>query len=364
MSSNKDYCALKQWEFFNVSNSNFIYASVSEVNKLYKNIMKKPVIDLHCDLLSYLTRPNSSIYNTEDMGCAIPFLKEGNVKLQIMAIFAPVETNSHEFGLKQSEIFKNLNGEENELYRFEKQHVETFATNANIGMLASVESGSAFCDESMTLKEGFANLEKIIENVGSIMYISFTHHAENRFGGGNYSTTGLKNDGKALIDYLHNRNIAIDFSHTSDALAYDILNYISKENITVPIIASHSNYRSVFEHARNLSDDIAKEIIHRKGLIGLNFVRAFVNPEKMEALQEHVAHGIGLGAENAMCYGADYFYTKSNPDKSRIPFYFKEHENAGCYPEINKVLEEEFCAEQTNKISSQNALNFIERLWK
>ena len=42
--------------------------------------MKKPVIDLHCDLLSYLTRSNSSIYNTEDMGCAIPYLKEGNVK--------------------------------------------------------------------------------------------------------------------------------------------------------------------------------------------------------------------------------------------------------------------------------------------
>lgn len=326
--------------------------------------MKKPVIDLHCDLLSYLTRPNSSIYNTEDMGCAVPFLKEGNVKLQIMAIFAPVENNSYEFGLKQSEIFKNLNEEENELYRFGKQHLETFQTNENIGMLASVESGSAFCDESMPLKEGFANLERIIENVGSIMYISFTHHAENRFGGGNYSTAGLKNEGKALIDYLHNRKIAIDFSHTSDALAYDILEYITKENISVPIIASHSNYRPVFDHPRNLPDDIATEIIHRKGLIGLNFVRAFVNPEKVEALEEHVAHGLGLGAENAICYGADYFFTKDNPDKSRIPFYFKEHGNAGCYPEINKVFEKQFGAEKTGKISSQNALEFLKRLWK
>lgn len=298
------------------------------------------------------------------MGCAVPFLKEGNVKLQIMAIFAPVENNSHEFGLKQSEIFKNLNEEENELYRFEKKHLETFQTNENIGMLASVESGSAFCDESMPLKEGFANLERIIDNVGSIMYISFTHHAENRFGGGNYSTVGLKNDGKALIDYLHNRKIAIDFSHTSDALAYDILEYISKENINVPIIASHSNYRPVFDHPRNLPDDIAKEIIQRKGLIGLNFVRAFVNPEKVETLEEHVAHGLGLGAEDTICYGADYFFTKDNPDKSRIPFYFKEHGNAACYPEINEVFEEQFGSEETSKISSQNALNFLERLWK
>ena len=326
--------------------------------------MNQPVIDLHCDLLSYLTRPNSSIYNTDDVGCAVPYLKEGNVKLQIVAIFAPVESNSHEYGLKQSEIFKSLNEEENALYRFEKHHLETFATNENIGMLASVESGSAFCDENISLKEGFRNLEKIIENVGSILYISFTHHAENRFGGGNFSTAGLKNDGKALIDYLHKRNIAIDFSHTSDALAYDILNYISKENISVPIIASHSNYRPVYDHKRNLPDDVATEIIHQKGLIGLNFVRAFVNPEKVNSLQEHVAHGLELGGENTICYGADYFYTKSHPDKSRIPFYFKEHDNAGCYPEINKVLQEQFGAEQMKKISSKNALDFIARLWK
>ncbi|MGA9211611.1 dipeptidase [Kaistella sp.] len=326
--------------------------------------MKNPVIDLHCDLLSYLTQPNSSIYNTSDIGCAIPYLKEGNVKLQVMAIFAPTEKNSHEFGLKQSEIFQDLTTQENELYRFEKQHLETILTNENIGMLASVESGSAFCDENITLKEGFKNLEKIIENVGSILYIGFTHHTENRFGGGNYSKAALKNDGKELIDYLHNKNIAIDFSHTSDALAYDILNYISKENVTVPIMASHSNYRSVFNHPRNLPDDVAKEIIHQKGLIGLNFVRAFVNPEKADALQEHLAHGLKLGGKNAICYGADYFYTKDHPDKSRIPFYFAAHDNAGCYPKINADLEKEFGIEQVGKISNQNALDFIKRLWK
>ncbi|TXF77832.1 peptidase [Chryseobacterium sp.] len=323
--------------------------------------MKEPVIDLHCDLLSYL-RPNSSAYNTDDVGCAIPFLKEGNVKLQVMAIFSPTEAKSHDYGLLQSGIFRKLNEEATELYRFEKQHLGTLAGNEHIGMVASIESGSAFCDEHLSLKEGFSNLERIIENVGSLLYIGFTHHAENRFGGGNFSTAGLKNDGKALIDYLHEKNTAIDFSHTSDALAYDILNYISKENIRVPILASHSNYRSVYGHARNLPDDVAQEIMHQQGLIGLNFVRAFVNPDKEEALQEHVAHSLQLGGENAICYGADYFYTKEMPDKSRIPFYFPAHENAGCYPELNTVLEREFGREQMKKISSRNALDFITRL--
>ncbi len=326
--------------------------------------MNYPVIDLHCDLLSYLTQPNSGIYKTEDIGCAIPHLQDGNVKLQIMAIFAGVEEKSHDFGLQQSEIFQNLDKENNEFYRFEKHHLDTYVTNENIGMLAAVESASAFCDENIDLKEGFKNLEKIIENAGSIMYISFTHHAENRFGGGNFSSAGLKNDGKALIDYLHNRNIALDFSHTSDALAFDILNYISKENINVPIMASHSNYRPVFDHPRNLPDEVAKEIIYQQGLIGINFVRAFVNPEEVNALQEHVAHGLELGGENAVAYGGDYFFTKNHPDKSRIPFYFKEHDNAGRYPEINGLFEENFGSEQTGKISAKNAEIFLKRLWK
>ena len=85
--------------------------------------MNQPVIDLHCDLLSYLTQQNAGIYKTEDIGCALPFLKEGQVKLQIMAIFAAVEATSHQFGFVQSEIFKKLNEEENELYRFEKKHL-------------------------------------------------------------------------------------------------------------------------------------------------------------------------------------------------------------------------------------------------
>ncbi|WP_027377944.1 dipeptidase [Kaistella palustris] len=325
--------------------------------------MKTAVIDLHCDLLSYLTQPNSGIYKTEDIGCAVPFLMKGNVKLQIMAIFAPVTDDSHEFGLQQSEIFRQLDHQENELYRFGKQDLNTFGTAEKIGMLAAIESGSAFCTETIPLKQGFENLERIIGNVGNILYMSFTHHAENRFGGGNFSTAGLKNDGKALLDYLHGRNIALDFSHTSDALAHDMLRYIAKENLKIPILASHSNYRPVFAHPRNLTDEVAKEIIHQQGLIGLNFVRAFVNPKDEKSLEKHAAHGIQLGGEDAVCYGADYFYTKNHPDKSRIPFYFPAYENAGLYPEINESLKENFGEEQMQKISSENALNFMKRLW-
>ena len=325
--------------------------------------MKKPILDLHCDLLFYLKEPNSNIDN-RDLGCAIPYLQTGNVKLQVMAIFAPTQNNSQQLGIKQSEIFQSLNTNENRLYALDRQNLNGLFVHKSIGMIAAIESGSAFCDENMTLKEGFKNLQKIRNNVGNLFYISFTHHTENRFGGGNYSNVGLKKDGEALIEHLDQQHIAIDFSHTSDYLAHDILNYIDKHNIDVSIIASHSNYRPVFDHPRNLPDEIAQEIIKRKGLIGVNFLRAFVNNDEPNALYDHIEHGIKIGAQDSICYGADYFYHKNHPDKSRHPFNFKEHENASCYQEISSTVGERFGAEISDNLSHKNVNNFLKKLWQ
>ena len=66
-----------------------------------------------------------------------------------------------------------------------------------MGVIASLENASNFCEEDMDLDEGFKNLEKIIENTKGIFYIGITHHHENRFGGGNFSEAGLKDDGKS-----------------------------------------------------------------------------------------------------------------------------------------------------------------------
>ena len=123
------------------------------------------------------------------------------------------------------------------------------------------------------------------------------------------------------------------------------------------------NYRPIFDHPRNLPDDIAKEIIHCHGLIGLNFVRAFVNNAHAEVLYEHLNHGLQLGGENSVAYGADFFFTKSHPDKSRIPFYHKEHENSACYQNLNKQIEQQFGEKIMENVSYKNAIDFLKRLW-
>lgn len=325
------------------------------------------VFDMHCDLLSYLAKVSGADpEKKEEIGCALPHLKEGNVKLQVAAIYTDVVPGSTSLALKQSQIFQQLlrNYPTQCKSAVSKEEIAGLPYSERAGLLVAIENASGFCEEEEPLDAGFAKLERLVENVGKILYISLTHHGENRFGGGNYSKVGLKEDGKRLLDYLSGKKIAVDLAHTSDALALGILDYTAKNNLDVPIIASHSNFRSVFSHVRNLNDEIALEVIQRKGLIGINFLRAYVHQDDPEKLFEHILYGLEMGAEEALCFGADYFYVLDHPVKSRLPFYFKAHEHAGKYQQIVRQLRQHIKSEATVKnICHQNIINFIYRSW-
>lgn len=327
--------------------------------------MPYPIIDMHCDLLSYLnSAPNPDPQRKDALGCSFPALEEGNVKLQVLAIYTATKKGSAGMGLNQSRIFKELFSKyEQQVELITPTHIDDVPHLTKIGLVAAIESGSGFCEEDEPLDEGFKRLEQIISNTERVLYISMTHHSENRFGGGNYSEAGLKEDGKALLDYINGRKICIDFSHTSDALARGILEHIDRHSLDIPILASHSNYRPVFDHLRNLPDDVAKEIIKRGGIIGVNFLRAFLNDDRPEAMYDHIQHGLELGGENAICMGADFFFTGEHPDQTRVPFYHSGHESATGYPAIMEEVERRFSVDTASKLSHQNATEFIKRVW-
>jgi len=233
-----------------------------------------------------------------------------------------------------------------------------------VGIIASVENAAGFGNETASWPEIHAQFDSILKQVGRIAYISLTHHTENRFGGGNYTDgIGLKEDGKKLLDYMAGKQIPIDLSHTSDLLAEGILNHIDAENLDVSVIASHSNFRSIWNHRRNLTDEFAKEIIHRDGIIGVNFLRAFLDTDVPERLFEHILHGFEIGAEQNICFGADFFYTKNFGDPSRIPFYFPLAENAGKYPSILDSLTIDLKEAQLKDLAFGNAHRFYQKLW-
>ena len=322
-----------------------------------------PIIDMHCDLLVYMLMHPQPNPESKDFGASFPYLRAGNVQLQTMAIYTGVEPESSQQGVAQSAIYKKL------LEDYAPEFYQagagfTCGEKPGIATVVSIESASGLANEAEPLDNAFKNLETILANAGRVFYISLTHHLENRFGGGNYATAGLKTDGEALLDYISGREIAIDLSHTSRALAQDILDYTYRKGLKVPVIASHSNFVAVWDHPRNLIKEHADEIINRGGLIGMNFLRAFVDNDRPESLLEHIEYGMSLsGGEEAVCFGADFFYLDDHPDKSRIPFLFPQHENASKYQGILDDLGERLTDEQKAKLAHKNVERFIAQNW-
>jgi microsomal dipeptidase-like Zn-dependent dipeptidase len=319
------------------------------------------IVDLHNDLLSFLVdKQGRSVDDPLSRG-SYPQLKAGGVQLQILAIFTTTGPQSVEKGRAQVETYLHL------LNRF-APYLPPLSPSA-IQVLPAFENASSFASESEPLSDALKRLETYHKALGKIAYIGLTWNSENRFGGGNDSSVGLKEDGKRLLAALSGKQIAIDFSHTSDPLAYDILEWIDKEQLDLCVLASHSNFRALSNYKRNLPEEIAKELIRRKGVIGLNFFAPFVHDTDPTVLARHVEYALHLGGEEALCFGADFFcdtdsYSAIIKKKyGRETFFYKEYSNASMYPAVLKLLADKLQLKEgfLQKLAHENAAAFLKR---
>lgn len=321
------------------------------------------ISDLHCDLLLYLAIvPKANIDATEDIGVTLPYLQAGQVQHQVAAIFARTDEQSVVWGEKQLAAYQSLL-EHPKFYALTEKEQLDASPSSGIGLTLAIENASVLALEDEPLANAFDRLDQILSLGGRLFYITMTHHTENRFGGGNYSDVGLKPDGKRLLDYMAEHQITIDLSHTSDQLAEGILTHLEKQNLQLPVIASHSNFRVLRDHPRNLTDEITQEIVHRNGLIGANFLRLFLDGSNAESLLEHIQYGLEQ-APACMAFGADFFYRPAISDPERQPLFFEEYEDAGQYPKILEQLSQRGVPQHSlQALAHENVRRFILENW-
>lgn len=305
------------------------------------------ISDLHCDLLTYLMFSSSRTPWDLQSRCSIPQLKAGGVGFQALAVYADTKKGSTKEGEKQFAIFSDL------------KEKESFGT---IEMMAAVENASAICEEDEPLSMAFSRLERYHERAGPFLYLSLTWNDENRFGGGAHSGMGLKEDGIALLEWLAEKRVVIDFSHASDRLAYDILNVIDQRGLPLVPIASHSNFRSVTSHPRNLPDDLAREIFARGGIIGLNLITFFVGESCYRDFNHHIEYAKDLGGLKQLALGADFFCVEDFPKYKEEPFpFFEETADASCYPKLFNFLQTTWDRDILEGLAHKNFSDFMER---
>ena len=315
--------------------------------------------DLHCDLLSYLVTDTKRTPYEFAVRCSIPQLQAGSVGFQVLAIYVNTLPGSSLLGRAQIAILEDL-----------AQKYPAFQTIEStdprrVIIMGAIENASALWEEQEPFEEGLKRLKITLERLGHLFYISLTWNEENRFGGGASVDIGLKADGQKLLDFLDKKGIAVDLSHTSDRLAHDIFNYIDRHTLQIPVIASHSNFRAICDMPRNLPDDLAREIFKRQGLVGLNFYSKFIGFHKPKQLIQHIEHGLKLGGESSLCFGADYFCFEDFPDleKHDHPPFFPEYPDSSKYPYVMHMLEEsgKFSKDFLNQLQWNNVSNFLNR---
>ena len=164
--------------------------------------------------------------------------------------------------------------------------------------------------------EGTAGIDynpELLEDLWAIGFrvSSLGWNEKNPLTGSNVTGGGLTDQGREYVREAQRLGMRIDVSHISDEGFWDILKITQ-----APILATHSNSRSVYHHSRNLTDDMFRAICETGGVAGYNTCREFTgdNPN-LDTICDHILHFMELDPEGKhIALGGDLDGVEAMPD--------------------------------------------------
>ncbi len=112
---------------------------------------------------------------------------------------------------------------------------------------------------------------------------------------------GLTDVGACFLEEAEKLGIVVDVSHLNDPSFWDVIKFAR-----APVIASHSNCRTLCDHLRNLTDDQIKAVADGGGVVGVNACSVFVDPPDFEHLVDHLEHIVKVGGVEHAGLGPDF----------------------------------------------------------
>ena len=135
--------------------------------------------------------------------------------------------------------------------------------------------------------------------------LTLTWNGPNELASGHDTDRGLSDFGRAAVRELEEAGILADVSHLNDRSFWDVIACAHR-----PLVATHSNARSVCSHRRNLTDDMIRALVERDSLIGLNYSVNFLKDggqvDSLAPLYLHIARFLDLGAGRCLALGSDF----------------------------------------------------------
>ncbi|MDE2812232.1 MAG: membrane dipeptidase [Gemmatimonadota bacterium] len=279
-----------------------------DVHVLREREDPKPPGPSHPDSLRDRKRPESTSRGTATV--SLPQMRQGRVGIALSTIMCRVQmptgllddgmrTQEAAHSVGQSHLYYYKALEREGQLRFIRDTTELDAAIAAwqnpdpttpIGLILSMESADPILDPEQVSWWW----EQGLRSVG------LTHFGANTWGHGTGTRGGLYADAYPLLDALAATNIALDLTHASDLVFWQLLDYWSG-----PVHASHCNCRALIPGQRHLSDEMIQAIAERGGVIGAVFAEFMLNPEinfddpatypqtarrSMSAVVDHIDH--------------------------------------------------------------------------
>jgi membrane dipeptidase len=258
-----------------------------------------PVADGHVDLIYDLMRrhPGTAVEDLPDSWCSLPQLAAGNVRVIVAAFYCqdacngPLTASGHLRSLLQyaEDYLQAL-----PVIRAPRELAGCFEGTGAPGALLLLENADPLLeyDPGTLRRRGFR-------------LVGLTHAGRNRIGCGNMvaSPSGLTDAGRSLVARLDRLGMAIDTAHLSEPCFREVA-----DSFTGPLVSTHTGIRAFCDTPRNLSDQQARTILSRDGMIGLAVYPGTLTPSG-EAdihdyfrqldwlLQRYGPRGIGIGSD-------------------------------------------------------------------
>ncbi len=260
----------------------------------------------------------------------IPRMREGNLSAIFFSIWIPSKITGPEAvnrALVQIDaVREQVRKHSNDLVlATTAAEIREARKQGQIAALMGVEGGHMI-NSNLGVLRSYAAL--------GVRYMTLTHSGNDEWADSSTDKAvhnGLTDFGKDVIREMNRLGVIVDISHVSDKTFYDALE-VSK----APLFASHSSCRAICDAARNMTDQMIKDLAAKGGVIQINYHVGFLSQEFRDAEKANPELEKEIQAEiNKRCGDNDACQLVEG---DRV---VREYMNAGKLPRVDytKIIE-------------------------
>lgn len=312
------------------------------------------ICDCHCDTLTELYNKNASLYENEQHFDIKRQIALGG-GLQFCAIYVPTEVFRYQGGLRYTLCLLDKYNQEIKKMHENGIDVLQVRTAEDAGNVLKHKAATMLAIEEGGAIDGSLEALRCLYELG-VRAITLTWSNRNDIADGiNEEATGsgLTLFGKQVVAEMNRLGMLVDVSHISTAGFWSVI-----ETSTKPIIATHSNAKSLCSHPRNLNDEQIKALAQNGGLAGITFAGQFLEEDWrnacIESVYKHIDYMLNLiGNDEHIGFGSDF------DGISHPPYNIQGVQD---YKPLIEYLSKYYSDATINKITHQNVINLLQKV--